>query len=65
MAERLRFAGPPKASRGMHDQGPVLMIQNLRNMKLMQVSRISSPMVALPELLAPQPLQWCSTSDTF
>ena len=28
------------------------MIQILRNMKLMQVSRISSPMVALPELLA-------------
>ena len=26
--------------------------------KLMQVSRTSSPMVALPELLAPKLLQW-------
>ena len=37
---------------GTHDQGLVIMIQILRIMKLMQVSRIFSPMVALPELLA-------------
>ena len=49
---------------GMHDQGPVLMIQILRNMKQLKVSRISSRMVALPELLAPKLLQCGSTSDT-
>ena len=49
---------------GMHHQGPVRMIQILRNMKHMQVSRTSSAMVALPELLAPKLLQCGSTSDT-
>ena len=51
----------------MPDQGPVFMIQILRDMKLLQASRISLPplLVAFPERLAPKLLQWCSTSDTF